>query len=145
VDNLLKSRKLLRDYYSRTLLVHPSQPETETPDDKFIKQLIGLVEKYMGEADFDVIKLASELSMSRPVLYRKVKALTNLSIVEFVRTIRMNKAAQLLKSGQYRVSDVAFEVGFNDMKYFRQCFKDQFNMSPSDLMRNQDGNTQSEE
>lgn len=137
VENLLKSRKQLKDYYTRTMLFQQAAVISESPDEKFMKQLIELVEKYMGEPDFDVQKLTNELNMSRPVLYRKVKALTDLSIVEFVRTVRMNKAAQLLKTGQYRVSDVAFEVGFNDLKYFRQCFKDQFNITPSDLIRSQ--------
>lgn len=136
VENLLNSRKLLKSYYSRAMLLQSGKDSVENPDDKFMKQLIDLVEKNLTEPGFDVVKLASGLAMSRPVLYRKIKALTDLSIIEFIRTVRMNKAAQLLKTGKYRVSDVAFEVGFNDLKYFRQCFKEQFNIAPSDLIRN---------
>lgn len=136
VENLLKSRKLLKSYYSRAMLLQSNTSIIENQDDKFMTRLIDLVEKNMNEPDFDVNKLANELSMSRPVLYRKIKALTDLSIIEFIRTVRMNRATQLLKTGKYRVSDVAFEVGFNDLKYFRQCFKEQFNIAPSDLIRN---------
>jgi len=97
--------------------------------------MVEVVEKLMNEPDFDVNRLAQEFTISRPVLYRKVKALTNFSIIEFIRTIRLNKAAQMLKTGQYRVSDVAFEVGFNDLKHFRQCFKEQFSIAPSELLK----------
>ena len=135
VENLLETRRQLKEYYTRTMLLQTNVVYKESPDDKFMKILVEEVEKNISDPEFDVIKLAAVLSMSRSVLYRKVKALTNLSIIEFVRTVRLNKAAQLLKSGGYRVSDVAFEVGFNDLKYFRQCFKEQFNISPSDLIR----------
>jgi len=97
-----------------------------------------LIEKNIAEADFDVLKFASELGMSQPTLYRKVKALTDLSSIEFIRTVRINRAAQLLKTGNFRVSDVAFKVGFSDPKYFAKCFKEQFNLSPSEFIRNQE-------
>jgi YesN/AraC family two-component response regulator len=143
VENLLKSRKQLKDYYTRSFLLQPSAI-SETPDDKFIKQLLGLIEKYIADPNFDISKLSSEMGMSRPVLYRKVKALTDLSIIEFIRTVRMNRAAQLLKTGQYRVSEVAFEVGFSDPKYFRKCFKEQFNINPSDLVRTKEADDMDE-
>ena len=135
VENLIKSRSKLKDYYTRAMLLQPSVVTTESHDDKFIKQLVELVEKYISDSDLDVLKLANELFVSRPVLYRKVKALTDLSIIEFIRTVRMNRAAQLLKTGQYRISEVALEVGFSDPKYFRKCFKEQFKITPSDLYR----------
>jgi ligand-binding sensor domain-containing protein/signal transduction histidine kinase/DNA-binding response OmpR family regulator len=135
IENLFATRKQLKEYYTRTMLFQTEVDQKETPDDKFMKMLVDLVEKNIIEPDFDVFKLANELNMSRSVLYRKVKALTDLSIIEFIRTVKLNKAAQMLKTGSYRVSDVAFEVGFNDLKYFRQCFKEQFSVSPSDLIR----------
>lgn len=135
VNNLLKSRLQLKEYYKRSLLLMPSEQLANTPDEKFLKRLAEIVEKLMSEPDFDVSRLAQEFNFSRPVLYRKVKALTNLSLIEFIRTIRLNRAAQMLKTGQYRVSEVAFEVGFNDLKHFRQCFKEQFNITPSELSK----------
>lgn len=136
VENLLKSRKQLKEYYTRAMPHQPFTENGESPDAKFMKQIIGLIEKNMADADFDVLKLAVGLNMSRPVLYRKVKALTDLSIVELIRTIRLKKAAQLLQTGQYKVSDAALEVGITDFKYFRECFKEQFNITPSDFIRN---------
>lgn len=135
IKNLLETRKQLKKYYTRTMLFQTEVVPEETPDSKFMKMLVELVDKNIVEPDFDVIKLASELNMSRPMLYRKVKALTDLSIIEFIRTVKLNKASQLLKTGNYRVSDVAFEVGFNDLKYFSQCFKERFKITPSDLIR----------
>jgi ligand-binding sensor domain-containing protein/signal transduction histidine kinase/DNA-binding response OmpR family regulator len=138
VENLLKSRDQLKKYFTRAMLFQPTVVNVESPDDKFIRQLIELIEKNISEPDFDITKLTNELGMSRPVIYRKVKALTDYSIVEFIRTIKMNRAAQLLRTGQYRVSQAAYMVGFNDPKYFTRCFKEQFNINPSDLTRNQD-------
>jgi AraC-like DNA-binding protein len=135
VNNLLKSRLQLKEYYTRSLLLMPSELPADSQDDKFIKHLVEVVEKLMNEPDFDVNKLAQEFSFSRSVLYRKVKALTNFSLIEFIRTVRLNRAAQMLKTGHYRVSEAAFEVGFNDIKHFRQCFKDQFQVTPSKLIK----------
>jgi AraC-like DNA-binding protein len=135
IENLLETRRQLKEYYTRTMLFQTEIVQKEKPDEKFMKTLVDMIDKNIVEPDFDVNKLANELNMSRPVLYRKVKALTDLSIVEFIRAVRLNKAAQMLKTGNYRVSDVAFEVGFNDLKYFGQCFKEQFSITPSDIIR----------
>lgn len=135
VNNLLKSRLQLKTYFARTLLLKPQEIPEPTSDTYFLNQLVNVIEKFAGEPDFDVNKLAAEFNFSRAVLYRKVKGLTNLSLVELIRKVRLNRAAGLLNTKQYRVSEVAFMVGFNDLKHFRNCFKEQFHVSPSEMIK----------
>ena len=85
----------------------------------------------MGEPDFSVEKFSRELGMSRVHLYKKLLALTGKSPIEFIRHIRLQRAAQLLEKSQMSVSEIAYQVGFNNPKYFSKYFKDQFHILPS--------------
>lgn len=131
VNNLIQSRKLLTNYISRSILFEPDQSHINLKDEKFISDIITLVENHLSDKNLSVEFISSEFALSHSVLYRKIKALTGLSISEFIRGIRLKKAAQLLLSKQYSISEVAFLVGFNDIKYFRQCFRDQYKVLPS--------------
>ena len=75
--------------------------------------------------------------MSRMQLYRKLKALTGQSANEFIRTIRLKRAAQMLEQNQLTIAEITYEVGFNDLQYFRECFKKQFGATPSEYMQKQ--------
>jgi AraC-like DNA-binding protein len=73
--------------------------------------------------------------MSHSTLYRKIKALTRMSANEFIRKVRIRNAEQLLLTGKYTISEISYMIGINSIKYFRQCFKDEFGASPSDYMK----------
>ena len=111
--------------------------ETEQPgeeakaEDPFITSVIKIVEENICEADFSVKKLASELNMSQPTLYRKVKQSTDYTIIELIRGVRMRRAGVLLKTKQYGVQEVAEMVGYNDIPTFRKHFVDAFGTTPS--------------
>lgn len=111
--------------------------ETEQPDehvkveDPFISSVIKIVEDNIGKADFSVKKLAAEMNMSQPTLYRKVKQNTDYTIIELIRGVRMRRAAVLLKTKQYAVQEVAEMVGYNDIPTFRKHFVDAFGTTPS--------------
>jgi DNA-binding response OmpR family regulator len=135
VQNLMRSRKMLTEHISRTILLQPDELHINLKDEKFISDAIAIIENHLIDENFSVDFLSSELGISHPVLYRKVKALTGFSIAEFIRSIRLKNAAQLLRSKQYTISEVAFKVGFSDMKHFRQCFRDQYKVLPSDYQR----------
>lgn len=87
----------------------------------------------MDHPEFGVELLAEKMAMSQSVLYKKVKALTTLSVNDFAKTIRLKKAAQLLQQKQYTVFEVSLMVGFNDRKYFSKEFKKQFGKTPSEF------------
>lgn len=97
----------------------------------FITSVIKIVEENICEADFSVKKLASELNMSQPTLYRKVKQSTDYTIIELIRGVRMRRAGVLLKTKQYGVQEVAEMVGYNDIPTFRKHFVDAFGTTPS--------------
>ncbi|NJM26820.1 MAG: helix-turn-helix transcriptional regulator [Bacteroidia bacterium] len=85
----------------------------------------------MGDSGFSVEELSRELGMSRVHLYKKLLSLTGKSPIEFIRTIRLKRAAQLLEKSQLTVAEIAYEVGFNNPKYFSKYFKEEFNTLPS--------------
>ncbi len=132
VDNLLSLRNTLRDKYKNEFLLSPSIVNLVSPDEKFLKKALDIVEKYMGDADLDIERFASEVGVSRMQLYRKLEALTNMTVKEFIRDIRLKRAAQLLEQNKANVSEIIYLVGFKDLAYFRKCFREQFGMSPSD-------------
>ncbi|HEY4785405.1 MAG TPA: ATP-binding protein, partial [Bacteroidales bacterium] len=137
INNLLESRKRLADHIARSLLFQPDEVQLGLKDEKFISDAIGIIEKHITNEKFDAEFLASELNLSHSALYRKLKALTGFNITEFVRGVRLKKAAQLLRSKDYTVSEVSFMVGFNDIKHFRNSFKEQYKVSPSYYMKSE--------
>lgn len=130
---LLLSQKKLKKQYSKSIRLEPSDIEIESADEVLLKKCISTIEKNLQNEDFSVETLAEILNMSNSSLYRKLKSLTNLSSAEFIRSIRIKRSAQLLQDKSKTVSEIAYEVGFNDMKHFRQVFHKQFNCSPSEF------------
>ena len=89
----------------------------------------------MSNSEYGVEDLGKDTGMSRMQLYRKLKALTNQSANEFIRTIRLKRAAQLLEQQELTIAEVTYEVGFSDLPYFRSCFKKQFGVNPSEFIK----------
>ncbi len=132
VDNLLSLRNTLRDKYKNDFLMQPSAITLVSPEEKFLKKAVDIIEKYIDDPDFDIERFASEIGASRMQLYRKLEALTNMTVKEFIRDIRIKRAAQLLQQNKLTVSEIVYQVGFRDLAYFRKCFRDQYGTSPSE-------------
>ena len=131
VQNLLNSRKNLIDKFRKNILLEPKELKLESPDEIFLKKVMTIVEKNLSDPSFMASTLIDKVHISQSVLYRKLKVLTGQSISEFIRNIRLKRASQLLIDTDLSVTNVAYEVGFSDLKYFRRCFKKIFESAPS--------------
>jgi DNA-binding response OmpR family regulator len=134
VHNLLQSRENLKRFY-RNLFTqesnHTAPKEKSTIDEKFLQSIYQKLMSNLDKPDFNINELCDVLNMSRSLVYKKVKMLTGLSPVEYIRSLRMQEAGKLLKTRQYKVFEVVYMVGFTDVKYFRQCFTKEFGYSPT--------------
>ena len=101
-------------------------------EQQFLQKAGEVVEAHLSDADFKMDRFSEEMALSHSQLYRKLKALVNQSPNEFIRTTRLQKAAQLLAGHSANISEIAFEVGFNNPSYFAECFKKQFGVLPSE-------------
>ena len=110
-----------------------SQKSESTATSRFLARFKEVVEARMSDSDVSVEDLAADMNLSRVQLYRKVKAVTDSSPVEILRTARLKRAYQLLVTTDKTISEVAYDVGFSAPSYFTKCFKDEFGISPSDL------------
>ena len=135
LQNLLEEKSRLQQHYQKIISVQTSEPELVSLDDKLIQKAIALVESEIENPDFSVETLSKELGMSRMHLYKKCNALTGQSPLEFIRSIRLQRAAQLLRLNQFSVSEVAYQVGFNNAKYFSKHFKNYFGTLPSQYQK----------
>ena len=133
VKNILANRALLRQAYNSIEDEEKHLPAncSNTLDWKFIASVKECIEKNMGDLDFTVDILSSQHHMSRTSFYNKLKALTGYAPADYIRMIRLQHAAQLLKQGEHTVTEVADIVGFSDVKYFREVFKKYYDVSPS--------------
>ena len=136
IKNLLMAKEIMREKFSQQLILQPSKIAltSNSPEEKFIGKLMAIIESKMDNPEFDVDALVIEIGMSRSVLYKKVQTLTNYSVADLIKEMRLKKAAELLKQPSMSVADVAFSVGFNDRKYFSKEFRKQFEMSPSEFI-----------
>lgn len=132
IKNLVDSRKLLRERYSRELHLGPKKLQVSSMDEKFLEKVMQAVETYMGEPDFNMEKFGQEVGLSRMQLHRKLKALTGESPGDFLRTMRLKRARRLLEARSGSVSEVAYEVGFNNLSYFSKCYREQFGITPNE-------------
>jgi DNA-binding response OmpR family regulator/two-component sensor histidine kinase len=135
VNNLILQRKKLRDKFATSSDIGPSDIAVTSVDEKFLTKAIELIEENLGDCEFDVSSLTDRMGMSRMQLFRKLKALTNQNPSEFIRTIRLKRAAQLIKKKFGNVAEITYEVGFNNLSYFAKCFKELYGVSPSEYAR----------
>lgn len=131
IKNLIHQREIFQKDFRRLMEVKASDLTITSLDETLIRKAIECVENNIAETDFSVEDLSHELGMSRVHLYKKLMALTGKSPLEFIRSIRLQQAAQLLEKSQLSVSEIAYKVGFNNPKYFARYFKDQYGVLPS--------------
>jgi signal transduction histidine kinase/DNA-binding response OmpR family regulator len=135
ISNLISQRKHLQEIFRSEL----SKPDTgynpqpyaiTSQDEELMKKVMAIIEENMENTEFSVEELGLNMMMSRSVFFKKVKGLTGLAPVEFIRDVKMKRAAQILASGQYMVKEVSYLVGISDTKYFAKCFKAKYGVTP---------------
>lgn len=141
IDNLLDNRSRLARLIGSQQTEEPGQEETDALrklnklDRNFLEKVNRVIEENMSLERMDIAFIADKMCMSHSTLYRKVKALMNISVNELVRDAKMRHAATLLESGEYTVTEVSDMTGFSSVPYFRQRFKEKYGMSPSEFMK----------
>jgi signal transduction histidine kinase/DNA-binding response OmpR family regulator len=131
IKNLLDQQRLLKKKFQKAVDINPAEVTITPLDEQFMKQAMAVVEKNMSNASFSVEEFSRDMHMSRVALYKKILSLTGRSPLEFIRTMRLKRAAQLLKKSGMTVSEIAYEVGFNNPKTFSRYFKEEFRVLPS--------------
>jgi signal transduction histidine kinase/ligand-binding sensor domain-containing protein/DNA-binding response OmpR family regulator len=143
IRKLIEQRQKLRTLYAKNFEIKPSEISITSLDEKFLHKVKDLTEKNMQEPDFSVEKLSLEIGISRAHLYNKLLSLTGKTPIEYIRIMRIRRAAQLLEKSQLTVMEVAYKVGFNDPRYFTKHFKNEYDMTPSQFVK-QFGNNQTD-
>jgi DNA-binding response OmpR family regulator len=136
VSKLIEQRQKLREHFSQTLESEDrylvKDPQLPSLDQKFVQKALDVVNDHLSDVDFDAVKFAGKMALSRVQLHRKLKALTNKTTSDFVRTVRLNKAAGLLRDKTDNVTQIAYETGFSSLSWFAKSFKQQFGVTPSE-------------
>lgn len=135
VNNLLQYQQVLRTFHHRQFSRPDAPQESDTTESPFIGQLYQILEREIDNTGLSVEHLAADVAMSPRTLNRKLSTLVGMTVNEFIRNYRLRKAAGLLKAG-HAVSETAYLVGFESPSYFGQCFKELFDLSPSEYIRN---------
>ncbi|SEF57930.1 hybrid sensor histidine kinase/response regulator transcription factor [Algoriphagus boritolerans] len=135
IKKLITQRKKLRDRYSREVILKPVDLAINSAEEQFLEKLQQVIADNFENPDFSAENFASAMAMSRMQLHRKLKHLTGLSAMEFLKDQRLKTAANLLSRGDLSVSDVAYSVGFNDISHFSKSFKASFGQSPTDYQQ----------
>lgn len=134
--SLVKQRRtMFSQIKDKVVDLLPGQVAITSKDEAFLKNVVKIVEESMADPDFTIEALADKVAMSRTTFYSKFKSLSGTTAVDFVRDMRLSRAKQLFDAGEERVSMVAFEVGFNNPKYFSTCFKEKYNISPTHYVK----------
>jgi ligand-binding sensor domain-containing protein/signal transduction histidine kinase/DNA-binding response OmpR family regulator len=135
VRALLKRQEDLQMYFFNRITLKTNHLKISTKHKEFLDRCIAIVESRLTDHEFNITVLASELGMSHSSLYKHVKLISGQSISSFIRFIRLSKAAELFIRTEHNVTEVAFQIGFNDLKYFREQFSKLFGCTPSDYIR----------
>jgi len=135
VRNRIEERRKMRERFSREIKLEPKHISITSLDEKFITNVLAQIEEHMGDENFSIEELSIQAGYSAMHLYRKIKSLTGQTPSQFVRTIRLKRAAELLSRKSDNISQIAYQVGFSNISYFNKCFKDQFEMTPGDFLK----------
>lgn len=132
IDNLLSSKEKMRKAFRATLDVNPSEVTIVTADERFLKKCLKVVEENISDQDFGVEELSAAVGVSKAQLYRKLSSITGQSSVQFIRSIRLKRAANLLLQDASSISEIMYMVGFNSQSYFSKMFKEEFGCMPKE-------------
>jgi len=133
IDNLLKLRKQLQELYRSSLtsgVISPTKPNVVSQDDIFIQRIMKYIEENIDKSELTIEDIALHIGFSRSAFFKKLKSLTGLAPIEFLKEVRIQRAAQLIESGEYNFSEITYMVGINDPRYFSRCFKQKYGISP---------------
>ncbi len=137
-QNLIRLRQQLRERFAKSISLKPSEVVTNSLDQEFLENAMRIVEANISNESFNIETMSREIGMSRPNLNRKLRALINQSTNQFIQSVRLQRAADLLRQKAGTVSEIAFRTGFSSTAYFVKCFKDQFGETPGNFLK-QDG------
>lgn len=139
IMNILRQRQLLHHLYINELPeqeeFEPKKPIITSQDELFMQKVIGEIEQNMNNSEFLIEDLSTSMGVSRTVFFKKIKGITGLAPVEFIRDMRLKRGRQLLDSEQYSVKEIAFMIGMSDPAYFRKCFKQKFGLTPAEYRK----------
>ncbi|MGA0557797.1 ATP-binding protein [Larkinella sp. VNQ87] len=141
INSMLTQRDLLRKKYSREVMLQPTGTPIRDREAEFLEKIMQIINEHMADDAFSVEGLQREMGMSRMQLHRKLKALTDQSASDFIRSIRLQRAADLLQQPGIPIAEAAYLSGFQHLSYFSKCFKEQFGMLPSEFAKQKDMNT----
>jgi signal transduction histidine kinase/DNA-binding response OmpR family regulator/cellobiose-specific phosphotransferase system component IIB len=137
VNQLIANRQKIRKHYQAdNLSQFVSDNKISQLDTTFLKKCSAAIDDHLTDSEYGVEQLAVEIGLSRVHVYRKIKHLTGLSVSEFIRNIKLKKAAVLLSESGKSVTEIAYETGFSSPAYFAKCFKDLYQMSPVEHIKN---------
>jgi signal transduction histidine kinase/DNA-binding response OmpR family regulator len=136
IHNLIQLRQQLRQRFAAAVELKPEEVAVNSIDQDFLENALGIVESRMDDEQFSVEVLAREIGMSRPQLNRKLRALVNQSTNQFIQSIRLQRAADLLRKQSGTVAEIAFQTGFSSTAYFIKCFKDKYGETPGSFSKN---------
>lgn len=135
VDNILKNRNLIQNFFFDQITLKPNQTKVPIEYRLFLENCISVIEENLDKEDFNVTTFSRKMGMSHSALYQKIKMISGQSVNNFIRSIRLRRAAVLMLSEDMQVKEAAFQVGLSDVKYFREQFTRLFKMTPSQYIK----------
>jgi len=136
IRNILKQQESFKKTYQKQVEIKPLNVEVETPDEKFLQDVVKELEKNISNTNFSVDELSSLLLVSRVTLYKRIVNLTGKTPLEFIKSYRLKRATQLLEKGNFTISQICYKVGFKTSKNFVKSFKAEFGVIPSNYLEN---------
>ena len=134
INNLLEQRRNLRERFGKEIKVQPKDITVTSVDERFLQKVIAKMEEKISDSSFSVETFSMEIGMSRKNFHRKLVALIDQTPNEFIRIFRLKRAAQLFEQKSGNVSEIAYQVGFQNLSYFTKCFKEQFGVAPNEFL-----------
>ncbi len=134
IANLLTNRNKIKQYFANLPLVSIKTMAHSKADEKFLEELNNVINEHIEDTELDVEQLAKSMNMSRPTLYRKIKSISDLTPNELINISRLKKAAELVVTGEYKISEIAAMVGYSSQTNFGRNFLKQFGLTPTNYM-----------
>lgn len=135
IDNLIKNRESRQQGFRSNMGINISDLSYQAADEQFLTKAIQCVEKHFEDPEFDIPVLAEELYISKSTLNRKIKAMTGLTPLDFIRNVKLKHACKLLEEKTVKIAEVAYAMGFSSPKYFARCFKEEFGITPTEYQQ----------